>query len=146
MHSKLTLALAAAALTACASSGVYVDQNNLTEFKKGQTTSQQAIQKLGTPSQRTVDGNGNTTLIYSYFETTARPETFIPIIGGLVGGADTRSNVVTLTFSPDDKLKDYQITGSQTGTGMGLSAGVLNQRIDTKTRTHNQSPVAVPNE
>ncbi|MBI1308638.1 MAG: hypothetical protein GC129_02110 [Proteobacteria bacterium] len=143
---KLTATIFTLALTACASSGVYVDQSQLADFKKGHTTRAEVLQKLGQPSQRIVDTNGNTSLIYSYFESTARPETFIPIVGGLVGGADTRTNIVTLTFGPNDVLRDYSLAGSQTGTGMNLSSGVTSQRVQTTPRQANQNTVGTINE
>ncbi|MNE74170.1 hypothetical protein D3C80_1702290 [compost metagenome] len=64
-------------------------------------------------------------VIYSYYEAKVRPETFIPIVGGFVGGSDSTSNTATLRFDASDRLLDTSSSSSAMGTGMGLSAGTI---------------------
>ena len=59
-------------------------------------------------------------MVYPCVHTQARPETFIPIIGGLVGGADAQTQTTLFTFSPDGMLR----TGSQTQSEAGVRMGV----------------------
>ena len=140
-HLSLLAIFGAVLLAGCMSSGKYVDPSNLKSLTKGKTTMESAIAILGEPSGQTIDGLGHTILTYTYTESTARPETFIPVVGGLVGGADTRFTMATLTFGADGILQNYTYTGSQSGTGMGFAAGVSNQHVDRTIRQPDQNPV-----
>jgi hypothetical protein len=51
-----------------------------------------------------------------------RPESFLPFIGSLVGGADTRSSATVFLFDVHGILKSASTTTSNVGTG--LSAGL----------------------
>src|ERR1700722_2049595 len=85
-------------LTGCASAGVKVDQSKMAQFHKGQTTYSDVIAALGAPSQSSVDDMGNRSISYIYTSTQARPETFIPVVGAFVGGADTENNMAAFYF------------------------------------------------
>jgi hypothetical protein len=50
----------------------------------------------------------------------ARPETFIPIIGGFIGGADAQSQSFSFVFGPNGMLRSGSNSQSRTGVGMGL--------------------------
>lgn len=112
-------------LAACASAGVKVDQAKLADFKKGKTTYSEVIQTLGQPTQTTILDDGNKIIHYTYFSTQARPESFIPYVGLVVGGADTENSVVSFTFDQKDILKSY--TSSQGGVGAGTGFNAYSQ-------------------
>ncbi len=130
-------------LTACMSSGTYVDANQVSQFKKGETTIDQVEKALGTPSSRSILYNGHTAIGYTYVEATARPASFIPLVGGLVGGSDSRMTMASFVFDENGVLTTSTYTGSQNGTGMGFNSGVHNQKIDNTPRKPEQSPVIV---
>jgi hypothetical protein len=54
----------------------------------------------------TRDGNGNITMTYMYVRATAKPETFIPIVGVLVGGVNVQNQMVMVATGPDGIVKD----------------------------------------
>ncbi len=58
---------------------------------------------------------------YAFVEAAARPETYIPIAGAFIGGADARSSIVTFSFDGRGVLVDYTIATSQTGTALGAN-------------------------
>ncbi|WP_298016678.1 hypothetical protein [uncultured Castellaniella sp.] len=118
---KIAALAAALALAGCASSGVKVSDDQLSQFHEGQTTKQEVIAALGQPTTTMRNMDGTTTLMYSYVESRARPSTFIPIVGAFVGGADTRSNMVMMMFDHQDILSRYTSSSSQTGTSTGLA-------------------------
>lgn len=113
----------ALALTACASSGVKVTEDQTSAFEKGTTTRQEVIAKLGKPTMQTSMGDGTKLLHYTYAAATVRPSTFIPLVGAFVGGADSHSSVVAMRFNAQDQLIDITSTESNMGTGTGFAAG-----------------------
>ena len=123
--STLLYALAAVSLSGCMSSGVKVDETKVAAFQKGVTTYPEVIQVLGKPTSSTFMQNGDHMIMYSYFGTQARPESFIPIVGAFAGGADTEQNTVMLAFDDQGVLKSTM--SSQTGMGSGTGFEGLSQ-------------------
>jgi len=120
---SLTLVLAS-----CAAHGREVRADQLAMLKKGETTIEQAAYLLGKPSGKTILHDGSTLLTYVYVRAQARPETFIPIIGGFVGGADSYYSTASLTFGPDGVLKSYMSSEGGSGSGYGLASGSVRPR------------------
>jgi len=114
-------ALTALMLTACASSGVRVTDEQMAQFHEGQTTKQEVIAALGQPTTTMRNADGTTVLMYTYAEARTRGSTFIPIVGAFVGGVDTRSNNVMLTFDQQGVLKTTSSSSSQYGTATGIA-------------------------
>lgn len=127
---RLIALVAAVALAGCASSGVQVKPEQMTEFKKGVTTEAEVIQKLGRPNMVRTDGNGGKMLIYAYAQSQVRAATFIPVVGALAGGADVKSTSAMFMFDANGKLMDYSNSASEYGSGTGLAAGAPMQQID----------------
>ena len=118
-----TMTSAALALGGCTSTGVQVDESALTSFQKGKTTINDVVAKLGQPTSNMLMDSGQRVIVYSYIQAQARPESFIPIIGPLVGGADSRFSNVSLTFDQNGILKTYSSTQSQFGSSNGVASG-----------------------
>jgi outer membrane protein assembly factor BamE (lipoprotein component of BamABCDE complex) len=116
-------ALAFAALTGCATVGKEVTPDQLTDFKPGTTTVADVVSKLGAPTSSSATSNGYQTLMYIYAHAQARPASFIPIIGPLVGGTDSHSSSVIFMFGADGRLIRYMASQSQLGASTGLAAG-----------------------
>lgn len=117
------LITASIALVGCASSGVQVNEADIAHFQRGQTTYAEVVRQLGYPTTNLTLDDGSRVSIYSYAQVQARPETFIPIIGAFVGGADTKMTSVSLTFDQRGVLKAMTSSNSQLGTGTGLESG-----------------------
>jgi hypothetical protein len=77
---------------------------------------------LGPASVQTALDDGSTLLVYTFVTSRPHPESFLPFIGSLVGGADTRSSVAVFLFDAHGVLKSASTTTSNVGTG--LSSGL----------------------
>lgn len=69
---------------------------------EGKTTKAEIKEWLGEPSGISKDKDGNEVWNYSFnnFESKVRAESFIPIIGGLIGGSDSKheNRMLHITF------------------------------------------------
>ncbi len=118
---SIVIAVAALALSACASSGVRVTNDQLSQFKEGQTTKQEVLAALGQPTMTMRNADGTTMIMYTYAEARTRGSTFIPIVGAFAGGVDTRSNNVMLTFDRQGILQNTSSSSSEYGTATGIA-------------------------
>jgi hypothetical protein len=114
-------------LSACATVGREIKQDQLADFKKGVTTPEEVVAKLGNPISSSVNSTGVRSLVYVFAHAQARPASFIPFIGPFVGGTDSRSSSVVFVFGADGKMLDYHASQSQMGTGTGFSSGTYQQ-------------------
>ena len=121
---KLLSAILICLLSACGASGVKINDSQIAQLKKGETTIQQATAQLGQPTNRMSVGDF-TTMTYSYGEYSARAANFIPVVGIFAGGADIRSSMVMLKFDKNGVLKDIITSQSQYGAGKNFSAGEI---------------------
>jgi len=117
------LAACVAVLAGCAAGGVKVTDQQVAAFKAGETTKSTVLATFGEPTMQMRLADGSTMVVYSHYEATVRPATFIPIVGAFAGGSDTRSSTMTLRFDAADKLIDTTSSSSAIGTGTGLAAG-----------------------
>jgi hypothetical protein len=117
------LVLSIFALSGCVAGGVKVEERQLSSFEKGKTTYAQVVGQLGAPNATTLMPDGRRVIVYSYVQAQARPESFIPLVGAFVGGADSRSNMVSLVFTRDGVLEAYSSTEAQYGVGTGFASG-----------------------
>lgn len=117
-------------LAGCASAGVRIQPDQLQSLKVGETTYQEVISRFGTPTTNIVNSNGNRMVSYSYVHVQTRPETFIPVVGMMAGGADTRGNTVIFTFGSDGKLASYTASDINVGATTGAAAGSENRIAD----------------
>jgi outer membrane protein assembly factor BamE (lipoprotein component of BamABCDE complex) len=125
-------------LAACAASGVQVTPEQLAKLERGKTTYSQVVTALGKPNFTTATADGNRTATYMYFETSVRAATFIPIVGAFAGGADTRTNSVTMIFDKAGTLQNYSATEGAMGTGTGFASGANTKPVEDQPR---QAPV-----
>jgi outer membrane protein assembly factor BamE (lipoprotein component of BamABCDE complex) len=119
---KMAAVLLTLALAGCATVGKEISPGQLSGFKEGESTSNNVIEKLGSPTTTSVSGD-RTIMVYSFVHTQARPESFIPLVGAFVGGADVRASSATFIFGKDGKLERYSHTVTKTGSGTGLASG-----------------------
>ena len=131
---RLVCVVAAITLAGCMASGVNVTEDQAKQFETGKATLEEVVAKLGRPTYNVVNYDGTRALVYGYAAVQARPESFIPFVGPLVGGADVRSNAVTFIFGPDDKLQKWAASSSETGTGMGAASGATYDRVPDQPR------------
>jgi hypothetical protein len=138
---NILLLVAAVVLSGCVSGGVKVEERQLASFQRGQTTYGQVVGQLGAPNASTLMPDGRRMIVYSYVQAQARPESFIPIVGAFVGGADSRSNMVSLIFTREGILESYSSTQAQYGMGTGFESGNgVNGRVPDQPRITSDAP------
>jgi hypothetical protein len=113
----------ALALTACASTGVNVTDQQVQSFHKGSTTYAEVASRLGPPSSVTSMADGSRIAIYSYGHYQTRAASFIPIVGMFAGGGDIHASAASFTFDPNGILKDWTLTTAAQGVATGVAAG-----------------------
>jgi outer membrane protein assembly factor BamE (lipoprotein component of BamABCDE complex) len=130
MHQFLSLS-AALLLTGCVASGTQVKQEQLSQFHKGDSSIHDVISALGKPNSQSISTDGNRTACYTFVQSTARPESFIPIVGVFVGGADAHTDMTCFTFDSEGILSNYTSTTAESGAGYGFESGntAFNDRV-----------------
>ncbi len=118
---KIILAICTIALVSCASVGTQVKNEDLTGFKKGETTKEQVITKLGKPDTFGIDSDGNEIVTYTYAYMRPKGATFIPIVGIFAGGTNTTSSITTFTFK-NNILEKYTSSNSELEGKMNLNS------------------------
>lgn len=119
----LFIILLVAWLAGCVSSGRKIDQSAADKIEKGKTTREQVINLIGSPDRITRTSSGNTIFMYNYMRATAKPATFIPIFGPLVGGANVQHQMYMVTFGADGVVKDYISTYGGSEVDRGVTTG-----------------------
>lgn len=110
-------------LSGCMSSGVKVDQDRVTSLKPGVTTCADAIALLGKPTSSSLQSDGTRTYQYVYVQAQASAANFIPIVGTLVGGANTENSVFTMNCDKRGVLATYSSSQGSSDVGTGLISG-----------------------
>jgi hypothetical protein len=110
-------------LAGCAASGVQVSEQQAQSFQVGRSTYAEVVSQLGEPTTSTVDSKGTRIAVYNYSAVQSRPQNFIPYIGPLVSGYDTKSSAVSFTFDRRNILTDTSSSQTNLGTGANLAAG-----------------------
>ncbi|SIT41144.1 conserved exported hypothetical protein [Paraburkholderia ribeironis] len=125
--------LCGALLAGCVSAGVEVRPEQMANFRHGVTTLQDVVTVLGPASAETALDDGSTLLVYTYVTSRPHPESYLPFIGALVGGADTHSSAAVFLFDPHGILKSANTTASNVGTG--VSSGSHTEQHSAPVRT-----------
>jgi outer membrane protein assembly factor BamE (lipoprotein component of BamABCDE complex) len=123
MKRVMILLLLSGLLSGCVSVGRKIDQSAADKIEKGKTTREEVIRLIGSPDQITTRGGGYTVFMYNYMRATAKPETFIPIVGAFVGGANVQNQMVMVVFGADGVVKDVFSTRGGTEASKGLATG-----------------------
>lgn len=128
MKIKFVAIILAISVCGCVSVGTQVKPEQVSGFTKGITTFDDVVRRLGQPNTTGTKSNGTRTAVYTYVHSQARPESFIPVVGAFVGGADSTVNTATFTFDLGGKLLEYSMTESNYGSGTGLAGGTYRDR------------------
>ncbi len=120
---SLLLLTLAVVLTGCASSGHELDQNKVSQIKKGVTTKTQVLELVGKPEEVAINDAGESTWTYRYTHTSAQAQNFIPIVGAFDSGYDTQVQTTTVTFTTDGIVKSMSTGYGGDTVNAGVSAG-----------------------
>src|ERR1044071_5613683 len=114
--------LVALGLAGCAASGVQVTEQQAQSFVVGKSTYGEVVSALGEPTTATTSSKGERTAVYSYTAVSSRLQNYLPYVGGLVSGYDTKSSNVTFVFDARGVLRDTTSTQANLGSGANLAA------------------------
>ena len=118
-----TLLIAVALLSAgCTATGVQVTEQQAQAFQVGRSTYAEVVASLGEPTSMTSSSKGDRVAVYAYSAVSERPQNFIPYIGPLVAGYDTKSSAVTFVFDQRGVLKETYSAQNRVGSGDNLAA------------------------
>lgn len=98
---KYILLISVLLIGGCYSTGKKIDTEAVNQFVKNETTMSEVKVALGEPQSTTTTSDGKTILVYLYTDTDVKASTYIPIIGAFTGGASTKMQTVTLTFTAE---------------------------------------------
>jgi hypothetical protein len=132
-------------LAGCMSAGVEVRPEQMAAFRRGVTTLQEVTAALGPASVQTALDDGTMQLVYTYVTSRPHTESYIPFIGSLVGGADTRSSAAVFLFDPRGVLKSANTTTSNVGTGFSTDRHAAPAPIVDAPMTVTSPPAVVQN-
>lgn len=107
-------------LCGCASVGRKIDQSKADQIKKGETTREEVRKLIGSPDQITKDSEGTEIWLYMHSTATAKPESFIPLVGAFAGGVNMSSQIITIQFGDDGKVS--RMTSLTSGTELNHGA------------------------
>ncbi|MFY0562540.1 hypothetical protein ACN28E_01750 [Archangium lansingense] len=120
---NVLVAATALMLSACVSTGKKVNMEKVNQFKEGRTTYDEVLVELGEPTSSTFNSDGTRSISYSYAQTQARLESYIPYVGAFLGGSDHESSFVHMLFDGDGILMRYTANSGKSSTGTGLLSG-----------------------
>jgi hypothetical protein len=109
-------------LSACAASGVQVTEQQAQGFQIGKSTYADVVAALGEPTSVNSSSKGERVAVYSYSAVSSRPQNFIPYIGPLISGYDTKSSAVTFNFDSRGVLRDTTSSQNNMGSGANIAA------------------------
>ena len=106
MYRLYMLVLALVLIGCVSTSGREITAADISGFKKGETTVDEVIAKLGPPRSNTVTSDGVRTIIYVYLRASkGRPEIYIPAVGVEVEGVEQKTSSMHFIFGPDGRLR-----------------------------------------
>ncbi len=122
MHQCLLSIIVLISICGCASVGRKIDATKVDQIKKGESTQADVRALVGAPDNVTRDGTGRTTWGYFFARSSVKGQSFIPIIGGFVGGANTQTQTLIVTFGPDGKVENFIDSHGGMESGSNLDA------------------------
>lgn len=107
MKKSLIATILGLALSGCYSTGTPISHQAVTNFVKGETTTQQVSIALGKPQGVTNNSDGEQIWTYAFTDIDVHPSTYVPIVGLFTGGSKTEIQTLIVTFDESGVIKDW---------------------------------------
>ncbi|WP_041059177.1 outer membrane protein assembly factor BamE domain-containing protein [Vibrio owensii] len=120
MYKSVMAILLTFGLSACATQGNKIDNESLSQIKKGKTSEQQVVEMFGKPASTGFSSDGSKNLTFSYASAHTNPASYIPFIGFLFSGVDSESQYLYVVVDKNGKVKDYTYGESESEMKTGL--------------------------
>ncbi len=103
MEKALMVFICLALFVGCASYGnkQITEQDTVDKIVIGKSTKAEVKEILGEPSEVIFTDSGDEDWVYLYTRSTTRASSFIPIVGLVAGGVDTKTNTLRLRFNKE---------------------------------------------
>ena len=106
-------------LSACATSGTMVTEQQTSSFEEGVTTESEIREVLGEPTT-VYTSKKERTLIYTGIKYRTKAATYVPVVGLFAGGSDAQSTSVNFKIGPDGVLEEMSRSETNVDTSTGL--------------------------
>ncbi len=93
-------------LSSCATAGKSITQAKVNEIRPGQTTEEDLVRTFGSPTTRTVDPKGETSLNW-FYSSPISAQNYIPIVGPALGGMKVKVCQLWVVLGVNGKVKRY---------------------------------------
>lgn len=110
---KYLIILSILLISACGATGPNISQASVNQLQKGVTTTNDLRRLFGNPTTVTTSATGDTMWSYTNIQTSVDAATYIPIVGGFIGGADASVKTITITIDENQIVKDWVHSESQ---------------------------------
>lgn len=131
MKKAIGLIIAVFVIIGCASVGHKLDQGAVDRIQKGATRSQ-VFDLIGMPDKAFYKADGDLIWSYIYVPATVKPATVSPAVGSSAGIAKEKQRTLTITFGPDEVVKNVVSGDGGKEAGTDLSPGGKAQKPDTE--------------
>lgn len=123
MKRILTTVLVLATLSGCTSVGNQSLKNETQDSVKsklvqGKTTKQDVLASFGEPDNRSTS-DGEEQWSYTMYNSQAKSTAFIPVVGFLIGGANTQTKSLMITFKKE-KVSSYSFSAGANNVKTGI--------------------------
>lgn len=85
---RFIVLVALASAMGCATSGVKINPDQVTQIKEGVTTESEVIEMFGAPTNKTLTSDGKVLMTYTHSKVKSRAKNFIPVYGLLDSSMD----------------------------------------------------------
>lgn len=106
--------------TGCGTTGQKVEHDKVSQIKKGVTTRAEVETLLGSPTNVMIVGNGKRVMSYQYWESKAKPGMFIPYANLVVGGSNSRQQMLQIMLDEKNIVEDYEFSDRVSETSGGF--------------------------
>lgn len=108
MKKSLFIAIAVCLLCGCATTGSQhiVDDAKVAQIQKGASTKEDVRLLLGAPTKVDFTDAGFEVWEYVYSKSQTRATSFLPYVGGVVGGSDSITHTLTVQFTDEGIVKN----------------------------------------
>ncbi len=119
MKKAIVAAFLMLGLSACATSGTMVTEQQTSSFEEGVTTELEIREVLGEPTTITTSTEERT-LIYTGIKYRTKAATYVPVVGIFAGGSDAQSTSVIFKIGPDGVLEEMTRSETNIDTTTGV--------------------------
>jgi outer membrane protein assembly factor BamE (lipoprotein component of BamABCDE complex) len=118
MKKILLVLILAVSLVGCSSSGKITNSSYVSKVAAVGRSKSQVKEALGKPRSVALTNEGQEMWVYMNANVKRNPISYIPVVGVLLGGADTETTTLRITFDENGNVIDYKTDYVEMNTGL----------------------------